>query len=70
MWHERCTNSYRVRKTMTSVLGGAGDFVEVTIEQNKQEFARQRTFAMIFQTEEIASAKAGRNENIHQLREK
>lgn len=45
-------------------------FVEVTIEQNKQEFARQRTFAMIFLTEEIASAKAGRNENIHQLREK
>lgn len=41
-----------------------GDFVEVSFEQDKQEFARQRTMGMAFQAEEIASAKAGKNENM------
>lgn len=41
-----------------------GDFVEVIFEQDKQEFARQRTLGVVFQAEEIASAKAGTNEDV------
>lgn len=46
-----------------------GDFVEMTFEQNKWEFARQRTLEIVFQAEETASAKAGKNEDTYQVRE-